>query len=150
MSSIFAPSFFVLALLGQAASDEADVAKFAGTFLGNKYTVSLNHAAIQKTPDWSGDEENPPISARKAAKLATEMKDSLAKGTKASNWKLSSLSLMKIEGKWLWTATFTPGDEELLDELRHSTDFQDDFPQLTLPVLMDGTVIKPEFEKMSE
>ena len=115
--------------------------------MGNKYTVSLNHETIQKTPDWADDQENPPISARKAAKLATEMKDSLAKGTKASNWKLDSLSLMKIEGKWLWTATFTPRDEELLAELKHATDSQDGFPQLTLPVLMDGTVIKPKFEK---
>lgn len=147
MSSVCVASFIAIALLGQDLSDGDEVATFPGQAFGKKYTITMTYAVIKNTPDWTDSQENPPVSAKKAVKLATSLKDSLSKGNKKSHWELTHLTLMKIEGKWIWLATFTPGGEELLAALSQEADLEGSFPQLTLPVLMDGAVIKPKFEE---
>jgi hypothetical protein len=147
MSSVCFAPFIAVAFLGQALPDEAEVAAFFGQAFGKEYAITMSYGAIRKTPDWTDDAENPPISAKKAAKLATAIKDSLAKDNKEPKWELTSLSLLKFEGKWVWLATFTPENEVPLFEPRQATDLHDNFPQLTLPVLMDGTVLRPKFKE---
>ena len=150
MSIVQAATFIAFALLGQADSDEAEVAQLVGQAFGKKYIVTVTDAAIQKTPDWDDDAENPPVSAKKALKLATAMKDSLVKDSDKFKWEMRSLSLMEIEGKWLWTATFLAMKQGALSEPVPVSEGEEDLNHLSLAVLMDGTVIKPVIEDIQE
>lgn len=100
-----------------------------------KYNVSVTSDALEKSPTWKEDDENPPLPARKAIRLANEMKDSLVTDSKDFKWKLQNASLQPADaGKWYWLvhydAEFQGGSTGRPDNLR-------------LVVLMDGTVIKP-------
>jgi hypothetical protein len=100
-----------------------------------QYIVSISRAALEKAPSWKDDADNPPLSAKKAIKLANEMKDSLVKDTEDFKWKLESAALKPAgDGKWYWLvhydAVFQSAPTGQPNHLR-------------LVVLMDGTVIKP-------
>lgn len=100
-----------------------------------QYIVSISDEALEKSPPWKEDAENPPLSARKAIKLANEMKDSLVKDSKRYKWVLQFASLYPTgEGKWYWLvhydAEFQGGSTGIPNHLQ-------------LVVLMDGTVITP-------
>jgi hypothetical protein len=99
---------------------------------GKAYDVNLSDDDIQKTPAWKQDDENPPLSARRAVRLATKMKDSLGKDAKQLEF--GGLALEQFSGRWYWTVRFA-GDPEN-DRMMA--------PHLFLVVLMDGTVPKPE------
>ena len=96
--------------------------------------VTVTHAALEKSPSWGVDADNPPLPARKALKLADEMKDSLVKDKDGYRWALRSLSLKQMDDeKWIW-----------LVEYWLAGTYAGVPPTLTLAVLMDGTVVKPE------
>ncbi len=100
-----------------------------------RYDVTISGDALEKSPAWKDDAENPPLSARKAIKLANEMKDSLVKDSKDFKWTLQSASLEPAgDGKWYWLvhydAVFQGSSTGIPNRLR-------------LVILMDGTVIKP-------
>jgi hypothetical protein len=46
-----------------------------------QYVVTIPVAALEKSPAWTDDAENPPVSARKAIKLANEMKDRVVRNS---------------------------------------------------------------------
>jgi hypothetical protein len=104
------------------------------------YTVTVTREALAKSPLWKDDEENPPFSAKKAIKLANEMKDSLVEDSKDYKWKLDEATLKPAGGeKWYWL-------------IRYEAQFQGGAsigvpPFLCLVVLMDGKVVKPEVKK---
>lgn len=151
MSIVQATAFIAFALLGQADSDEAEVAQLFGQAFGKKYIVTVTDAAIQNTPDWDDDAENPPVSAKKAMKLATVMKDSLVKDSDKFKWEMRSLSLMEIKDKWLWVAHLQAMENgPLSSEPVAASEGHKDPHYLSLVVLMDGSVIKPVIEVVDE
>jgi len=100
-----------------------------------QYVVTISDEALAKSPEWKDEAENPPFAARKAIKLANEMKDSLVKDSEDFKWELRSASLEPAGGgRWYWqidyVASHRLGSTGIPNHLR-------------LVVLMDGKVIKP-------
>ena len=92
---------------------------------------------MKNSPTWEDDAENPPLSARRAVKLANELKNFLVKDSEIWEWKYESASLLQglVVGKWYW----------LIQYKAHlkSGGLGGGQPNLSLVVLMDGTVVKP-------
>ncbi|QJX00277.1 hypothetical protein [Frigoriglobus tundricola] len=105
---------------------------------GDKYySVGITKAALDKAPIWKDDADTPPLSARKAMKLAAAMKDKLVRNPDGGHWELVSMSLVEARaGQWFWQANY----EWLKDGVFTGAGR----PHLRLVVLMDGTVIEPE------
>jgi hypothetical protein len=102
-----------------------------------QYIVTISREALEKSPSWTDDAENPPLSARRAIRLANGMKDSIVKDSNDFKWRLRSASLEPAgDRKWYWLvyyeAEFQGGAST--GQPNH----------LRLAVLMDGEVIKPE------
>jgi hypothetical protein len=119
-------------------SVSSDVCYYSYAISAN-YTVTVTHEALANSPSWKKDEENPPLSARKAIKLANEMKDSLVKDSENYKWKLDGATLKSAgDEKWYWL-------------IRYEAEFQGNLigqpPFLNLVVFMDGKVVKPEVKK---
>jgi hypothetical protein len=119
--------------LTSAARAEIVLASYA---FSKQYIVTISDEALEKSPTWKDDADNPPVSARKAIELANETKDALVKDSKQFKWRLGSASLRPAgKGKWYWLVYY----EALFQGV--STGFPH---HLRLVVLMDGKVIKPE------
>ena len=105
---------------------------------GYRFAVLLPRRV--RGPIWSSDEDNPPLSAADAIKLATRKRKELVKDDESFNWKLVSASLKPLhggEGFWCWEITF----EQKETETDHFGN------ELRLFVLMDGKVLE---ESMSD
>jgi hypothetical protein len=106
------------------------------------YVVTVTRGALKKSPTWTPDAENSPLSAGRAIKLANEMKDSLVKDSNGYKWKLRDVSLSPDDyegGKWFWVISYEASFHKE-GFIVYSSGTQ---PFLRLVVLMDGTVIKP-------
>jgi hypothetical protein len=111
-------------------------AQYPSHFFGKDFETAVTSEALKKTPDWHDEQENPPVSARKAMKLATGVKDSLLKDS-STKWKLIGLCLdAQFEKKWVWLVSFSP-EPQVTDADQPPTDL------ITVVVLMDGTVLGP-------
>ena len=111
----------------------ADISYSSYAF-GKRYEVTFTFEALDKTPKWGEDDENPPLSARKALKAANKMKDSLVKDAKGFKWRLVSLDLTPADGeRWYWIAHYKALTQKGTGRP----------PSLKLVVLMDGRAVKP-------
>jgi hypothetical protein len=107
-----------------------------------QFGVTIRDADIAKAPHWNADAENPPLSPRKALKLANVVKERLVKNDESYKWHLHSIQLTPTDERqedWFWMvwyeATYLKGDSRGLS------------PNLRLAVLMDGTVPEPTVKK---
>ncbi len=128
-----------VAVTFMAPTVRADISgiSFASYADSKQFKVKVTREALEKSPAWKDDAENPPLSARKAIKLANETKESLVKDSEQYVWKLRSVSLEPAgEGRWYWLVNY-----EAHVRRGGSTGIP---PNLRLVVLMDGKVIKPE------
>jgi len=108
------------------------------------FTIAVTDADLRTTPSWTGTGD-PPLSARKAIRLLTPVKESLVHNEKDfKTWRLSSLSLKQadqVPDEWYWVATY-----EAWYDLKSG--FATGGPYtLYLVVLMDGRVIKPVVDR---
>jgi hypothetical protein len=118
-----------------AAYGYADISHASYGF-GKQYWVTISRNALEKSPSWSEDSDNPPLAAKKAIKLANEMRDTLVNDTKDYKWIIRDVSLVPDgDGKWYWLVNY---------EARFPFMASGVPPNLRLVVLMDGTVIRPE------
>jgi hypothetical protein len=125
----------VMCCVGALRADTTLI-EHASYAFSKQYIVSITSETLEKSPTWKEDDENPPLPARKAIRLANKMKDSLVKDSKDYKWKLQSASLQPSDaGKWYWLVHY---DAEF--QGAGSTGVPD---HLRLVVLMDGTVVKP-------
>jgi hypothetical protein len=99
------------------------------------YTTTVTRKALQASPAWKNDAENPPVSARKVRRLADEVRARLAKDTADYKWRLESLTLTPtpFEGKWYWLAEYRG---------YFKGELEGRYPILLVVVLMDGTVVE--------
>lgn len=104
---------------------------------GKRYRVEVTRDALAKAPQWPADADNPPVSARKAIKLADVLRQKLVKDTKDFKWQRVSASIEFLDDgeKCIWIiryeAHFRRGGET--GQPHH----------LNLMVLMDGTIVEP-------
>src|SRR5260370_32794682 len=103
------------------------------------YYVRITDEAFQKSPAWSAEAENPPLSARKAVRLANERRAKLVPDTKDWKWKLMSIQLCPHhDDRWYWIVEYV--------EWPRTGGIQGMPGYLKLAVLMDGTVVEPTVE----
>jgi len=126
-------AIFALAVASLVVPARADTTFYRYAF-SKQYIVSISREAMERTPSWKADAENPPVSARTAMKLANGMKDTLVKDSEDFKWTLKATSLQPAgNGKWYWLVHYDaefPGSTGIPNHLR-------------LVVLMDGTAIQP-------
>lgn len=109
---------------------------------GKTYKSHVAKEVADKTPRWSNREENPPVSPREALKLADKMLRSIAKAPKGWKWQAMHLNMLLGENPCLWFVTYqgVPVEPEGVSSIPYH--------EITLIVLMDGTVIKPEITEL--
>jgi hypothetical protein len=101
------------------------------------YTVTVPREALKASPAWDVEQENPPLSARKAIKLANGKKGKLVRDSKDWKWNFSSASLQQgDEDQWYWLVSYEAWPKK--------GGLEGVAPFLRLVVLMDGTVIEPK------
>jgi hypothetical protein len=123
-------------LLLLALPRAVDAENFDGHAFGKSYAVAVTGEELKKTPPWDESRvENPPVSARRALKLATDFRQTLIPGHADWEWHLGYLGLRQTEGRWYWLALFNAFP-------RHAF-LEGVAPDLYVAILMDGTVVKP-------
>jgi hypothetical protein len=97
------------------------------------YRTEVTREALQASPTWKNDAENPPLSALNARHLADEARARLVKNTVHFTWRLESIELTptSVEGKWFWLARYGR---------QFNGNSEGQYPFLKVVVLMDGTV----------
>ncbi len=133
-----------VALAGLSISVFADI-DYPSFTSSKRYTVTIRKTALENSPVWQEDADNPPLSARKAMQLADKTMEPLVG---ADNFTLQSAQLVRADrfnsdhkGKWYWLLHYGPATSDptgsRLDHLR-------------LVVLMDGTVVAPSVAERGE
>jgi hypothetical protein len=104
-----------------------------------RFIVTVTDEMLQKSPKWKADAPHPPLSARKAIRLATELKKKLVADTKVYEWKFLTAKLCRDSDpeidRWYWRVEFEAKVRPGLPP--------DDPKELVVIVLMDGTVVQP-------
>ena len=104
------------------------------------FMVWAEDGALRRAPPWKPEAENPPLSPRKAMRLADVKKRQLVKDRADFNWRLRSIELVPGDGdRWFWLVNY-----EEQPRLRPGTGASGPWSELRLIVLMDGTVVEPE------
>jgi len=135
---------FIIITFAGACLLRADGARSCewNSYIGtNQYSFQIGSEAIDKTPVWQARDDQPPLAARKALRLA---RAELAKlFTDAAHWRLDVVSLSPLsesDGRWIYLVRFYPplppgGIEEGF------------VPDFTIPVLMTGVAVEPKISR---
>ena len=103
---------------------------------GKLYTATATRAALDRAPVWKDDADNPPLSARKAIKLADEARGRQFKDSDEWEWYRQSVELCDAGGgRWYWAVRYRAYYKDIV--------FLLSLPEIYLLVLMDGTVVEP-------
>jgi hypothetical protein len=99
---------------------------------GKRFDFEVTREQLLKTTAWKAEDDFPPLSPRKAEKLATIKFGKLIKNTKG--WERERISLQTIgdNERWFYVVEFS----------HHGSDGPP--PYFKIIVLMDGTVIEPK------
>jgi hypothetical protein len=114
------------------------------TFIGGSqegtFKVTVTPAMLKATPSWKPSAADPPLSARRAIKLADRCIGSIMKKRKKFRWDLESISLLSgsaaSDDKWFWIARYVE------NPTAGGTGATGTEPDFYVAVLMDGTVAK--------
>ena len=126
----------VVLLAALPALAHADARYLTGHAFEKSYIVSFSSDDLKKTPAWDPSADNPPLSARKALKLAIDYRKTLIPGHADLEWHLEYLGLCQTGGRWYWLAHFEGFPKNGPGTLH----------DLYVVVLMDGTIVKPRIE----
>jgi hypothetical protein len=104
---------------------------------GNVEYVTITEAALSRSPGWTTDAANPPLSAREALRRADARRAKTLPDTETIAWRIGSLTLRAAgDSKWYWLA-------EYHTEVRPGV--VGGVPAVYwFVVLMDGTVLGPK------
>ncbi len=99
---------------------------------GKRFEFSIRLAELRRAPKWSEEDENPPLSIRRAEKIAKGKLKALL--VDPENWTRDDIVLKQsgLGDRWFYVVEFTKpveGDNEL--------------QRMRVVVLMDGTVPEP-------
>jgi len=132
-------SLLAIALISSsfAPMDRGYSTTYGSTVAGKQYLVTVTQRALEKAPVWKDDAENPPLSARKAIRLADQLKSKLADDTDKWKWDRETASLVEwVPGRWYWLVSY---EGRPTDGIASGN-----MPRVQLVVLMDGTVVEPK------
>ena len=137
---MYRPVAFVILLVTLVpcrANKTGIYAEFTSHAFGKQYVVAVTDNALEASPVWRDDAESPPVSARKAVKLADALRVKLVKDSKDFKWKRESAEILFVDepDRCLWHVHYEAhpvrGGETGIG------------PHLDLIVLMDGTILDP-------
>jgi hypothetical protein len=130
-----APSLTAIILSMGQTNDVPDGFRHSVPLFGKTYVTNFWASKVSRTPKWDENNENPPVSARKALTLAKKMRDSVIELPNGFRWKLLEINLTPIEDGWVWFVFYHAIPEQ-----------GDDGPsaRIMLIVLMDGTAVPLE------
>jgi hypothetical protein len=90
----------VVALVAAVQEDRPAVEMYDLAF-GKVYHLTVTRAALNQAPVWKDDADNPPLSARKAIKLADAARARLFKDDDEWEWRRDSMQLCDAGGgRW--------------------------------------------------
>jgi hypothetical protein len=101
---------------------------------GKKYEFRVSDQDLQKTPVWRPDQENPPLSPRRAEDIARKQLASLVPNGK--DWRLHEVTLRPLDNHWIYLVGF-------LEPLRTDTPAQQLSTGFQIIVLMNGATVTP-------
>lgn len=143
LSAVTLPLAITLLAWNQAEPflvETEDGYRVTGRVSAKLYQSELTRDAIRKTPAWDQERiDSPPVSPRKAIRLADKVWKSVMKADKRK-WEVANMHLLFEESHCAWYVTFRTMPLEPEAGLISSYD------TITLFVLMDGTVIQPTVE----
>lgn len=131
----------LLTLLPCRADENSEHSSFNSYAFGKRYKTTVTRKALVASPVWRDDADNPPLSARKAIKLADALRATLVKDTEDYAWKRESAEIIFVEhpDRCFWRVHY-----EAHVKVGSSTGMP---PALDLFVLMDGTILHPVVSK---
>ena len=141
-------SSLTIALAAMTQADHAPEGdKQVSHAFGKTYTSRADPDVLSRSPWWDETEESPPVSPRRALKLADKMLRSIAKAPDGWKWRVTNQRLFIWGNMCLWHVMYeaVPIEPE--------AGLLEPFHEITLIVLMDGTVVKPvlaDDEKVDE
>jgi hypothetical protein len=110
---------------------------FTVEYNGSKYEFHISDQDLQATPTWLPNQDNPPLSARRAIDIATNQLVSLLPDGK--DWRLYEVTLRPIDNRWVYLVQF-------LEPLR-SAGGQQLSSGFEIVVLMNGVAVMPHISK---
>jgi hypothetical protein len=134
----------LLTLVPSQADDKGIHSEFTNHAFGKAYATTVTQKALDASPVWRDDAESPPVSARKAIKLADTLRAKLVKDSKDFQWKRESAEILflQVPDRCLWRVHYEAhpirGGETGIS------------PHLDLIVLMDGTILNPVVSDWTE
>ena len=145
MSDVLFPLSLCLSLQLTVTTPADELAYYS--YDGEKvFVATITEKSLTRSPVWSHGDANPPLSARKAMRLAEGVRSMLVENNSKRSWHLVSVALVpddpeeaKTPGdlantrRWFWLLTY----ECFLDGWTGPPDM------LQIPVLMDGVVVTP-------
>jgi hypothetical protein len=111
---------------------------FTVEYNGKKYEFHISDQELQRTPAWPANQENPPLSARRAIDSASKHLATLLPNGK--DWRLYEVTLRQIENRWVYLVTF-------LEPLRGDGAGQQQSSGFQIVVLMNGTAVTPRISQ---
>lgn len=123
---------FLLACFCNAAHAQDYVAKFYGEHDGKQFEFTVTTRLLENCPEWLSEQENPPLSARRALAIASDYLPRLV--TNAEAWKAGDIRLRPVRDKWVYVVEFSERREGV------KTPF-------SIVVLMNGEVVEPKITK---
>ena len=107
---------------------------FTVEYGGKKYEFRIPEQDLLKTPAWAPDQDNPPLSVRRAIDIAKEEIAALLPNGK--DWRLYEVTLRPLDDHWVYLVQF-------LEPLRPDGGGQQLSNGFQVVVLMDGVAVMP-------
>jgi hypothetical protein len=127
----------VVAALLQA-SDPNGGSQFLSYFHGEQWNFVVSQEALNASPSWAADADEPPLAPRSAVRAATQQLQQL--GLDAAEWHVMDITLRqtgRTADKWVYVIAF--GERSLSPIGGLATTCR-------IVVLMDGTTVTPKRE----
>src|SRR5215831_14963027 len=111
---------------------------FTVEYNGTRYEFHLTDQDLQASPAWPADQDNPPLSPRRAIDIASKQLAELLPNGK--DWRLYEVTLRPIDNYWVYLVQF-------LEPLRSTGAGQQESSGFEIVVLMNGVAVMPRISK---
>ena len=123
----------VLMASNAAAAQEAEYTA-EGEAFGVSYSSYVFRESLEKTPRWERNAEHPPVSARRALRIA-EKEAGIVSAREGYERRVHQVALVPVRDRWIWEVSFI-----WKGRVGGGTGIPD---YLQVIILMDGSAIKP-------
>ena len=123
---------FLLGCLCTVAYAQDYVAKFNSFHDGKQFEFTVTSKLLENCPEWLSEQDNPPLSARRALAIASDYLPKLVSNAEA--WQVRDIRLRPVRDKWVYVLEFSERREGVQ-------------APFMIVVLMNGEVVEPKITK---